>query len=182
MQADGIIAAMPDSPAPGPAAQKSPHDAPASSEPVDLFISYASSTEDEALLRELEKHLANLKRQGIVRTWHQGRVIPGEVRSDEIKAQLKAADVVLLLVSVDFMNSDACWDVEMAAALDRHRAGECAVIPVILRPCDMKGAPFAALKALPEGGKPVTKWEDREDAWLSVVEGIRTAIEKIPRP
>lgn len=150
--------------------------------PVDLFISHASSPKDEQLLLELEPHLAILERQGLIRAWHRGRMIAGQVCSDEIKAQLEAANVVLLLVSSDFLGSEDCWGGDMTAALERHRARKCAVIPVILRPCDLEGAPFAGLAQLPRGGKPVTSWSNRDEAWASVVEGVRAAIGKLRRP
>jgi len=60
-------------------------------------------------------------------------------------------------------------------ALERHSRGECAVIPIILRPVDWSHAPFANLQALPRDGKPVTTWNNREQAFANIAEGIRNA-------
>jgi len=67
----------------------------------------------------------------------------------DIDARLSDAGVVLLLVSADYCNSDYCYDFEMKKALERHAAGEARVIPVLLRACDVKKAPFAHLQSLP---------------------------------
>jgi hypothetical protein len=86
---------------------------------------------------------------------------------------------VLLLVSADFVASDYCYDIETKRALERLARGEIMVIPIILRPTDWAGAPFARLQALPRDAKPVTKWENRDDAWLDVVHGLRAAVTKL---
>jgi internalin A len=89
------------------------------------------------------------------------------------------ADIILLLVSADFLNSDFCWREEMERALERHQAGEARVIPVIIRKADWTQAKFAKLQALPKEGKAVTLWPDRDSAWTNVAEGIRRVAEEI---
>ena len=81
---------------------------------LNVFISHAR--EDEEFLRALETHLASLRRQGLVRTWHSGRVRAGGERREQIEARLEDADVVLLLISSDFIASSHCWTVEMKRA------------------------------------------------------------------
>jgi hypothetical protein len=116
-----------------------------------LFFSY--SHQDEGLRDQLETHLAALKRQGYITTWHDRRITGGEAFADAISANLEAADIVLLLVSPDFIASDYCFDKEMIRALDRHQEGTCTVIPVILRPCDWQDAPFGSFLAASKDGK-----------------------------
>jgi hypothetical protein len=53
------------------------------------------------------------------------------------------------------------------------------VIPIALRPADWTGAPFAGLQALPRDAKPITKWDDRDEAWTDVAKGLRKVIEQI---
>src|SRR5215831_15315577 len=141
----------------------------------EVFISYAH--EDQALLKELEKHLANLKRQNIIASWYDRDITPGEEWNPQIMEHLNSAQIILLLVSADFINSDFCYGIEMEQALARQDAGQARVIPIILRPVDWKGTPFAKLQALPSGGKPVTRWPTHDDALLDVVQGIRKAID-----
>lgn len=60
-----------------------------------------------------------------------------------------------------------------------HESGEARVIPVILRSVDWQEAPFAKLQALPQDAKPVANWESRDDAFTSVVQGVRQAIKDL---
>jgi energy-coupling factor transporter ATP-binding protein EcfA2 len=143
---------------------------------VDVFVSY--SHEDEALRRELETHLTSLKRQGHIRSWHDRQVAAGQNWADEIDSHIESADLILLLISPAFLASDYCWGVEVERALERHENGDARVIPVVLRPVDWVTAPFSKLQALPQDGKPVTTWQDRDMAYLSVVQGLRAAVEE----
>src|SRR3954471_19312466 len=141
---------------------------------LSLFYSYSSK--DGALRDELETALSLLRRQGVLSGWHDRRVEAGTEWERQIDQHLEAADVILLLVSADFLASDYCYDKEMKRALERHGAGVARVIPVILRPCDWDSAPFWKLQALPKDGKPVTTWKDRDEAFTDIARGIRTAV------
>jgi hypothetical protein len=136
-----------------------------------VFFSY--SHVDEALRNELEKHLSLLRREGVITTWHDRRIGPGDDLHGQIDGQLDRADIVLLLVSADFLASKYCYDVEMMRAMERHEQGAARVIPVILRPCDWHGAPFGRLNAVPPDGKPVTKHATLDDGLLEVARAIR---------
>jgi tetratricopeptide (TPR) repeat protein len=145
---------------------------------VEVFYSYAH--EDEKLRDELVKHLANLRRQGVITEWYDRDISAGKEWEGEIKQHLDSARVILLLISPDFMNSDYSNDVEVKRAMERHEAGDARVIPIILRPVDWEGAPFSKLQALPTDAKPVTSWDDPDEAFLSVVKAIRKALEEQP--
>ncbi len=121
---------------------------------VDVFFSY--SHRDQALRDALETHLALLVREGAIRSWHDRKIGAGRDWEGEIDRHLESADLVLLLISPDFMASDYCFDREMGRALERHDAGEARVVPVILRPADWQTADFARLQALPRNAKPIT--------------------------
>ena len=138
-----------------------------------ILMSYSHT--DETLRDELEKHLAGLRRQGVIMTWHDRRIGAGEVLHGQINDQLDTADIFLLLVSSDFLASDYCYDVEMKRAMERHDQGSERVIPVILRPCDWQGAPFGKLMAVPADGRPVVKHATLDDGFLDVVRAIRQA-------
>jgi hypothetical protein len=94
---------------------------------------------------------------------------------DKIDSHLANAHLILLLVSSDFLASDYCYDMEMGRALERHKAGEAKVIPIILRPCKWQNAPFSFLQVLPKDAKPVSQWKNRDMAFLNIVEGIEKA-------
>ncbi len=151
---------------------KSPH-----SKAVKVFYSY--SHKDEGLRNELENHLAMLKREGVISSWHDREIGAGKEWNGEINEHLNSADVILLLISSDFLASAYCYDVEMKRAMERHEAGDARVVPVILRACDWTGAPFSRLQAFPKDALPVKKWVDRDEAFLDVAEGIRKAVEEL---
>jgi tetratricopeptide (TPR) repeat protein len=144
---------------------------------VEVFFSY--SHKDEDLQNELLKHLALLKRQRVITAWHDRKIGAGKEWKNEIDEHLNTADIILLLVSSDFLASDYCYDVEVETAMKRHDDGEARVIPVILRPVDLKGVRFGKLQALPKDARPVTDWPNRDQAFLNVAEGIRVAAEEL---
>lgn len=146
-------------------------------EPVDLFYSYAH--EDNALRDELSGHLKIMERRGVIRPWHDRCLTPGEKWDGEIHESLQAADLVLLLISSDFISSDYIWSQELDVAMKRHERGEASVIPVLLRAVDIAGAPFEKLQGLPTDFRPVTSWPNRDEAWTDVAKGIRKTVEHI---
>lgn len=149
--------------------------------PRSLFYSYAH--EDEELRIELNKHLSLLRNQGIISDWNDRMILGGEEWEDEIDENLEKADIILLLISSSFNASDYCYKKEMARALERHKAGEAVVIPVILRDCDWHSAPYGKLQALPKDGKSVTgsSWHSKDEAFTDVATGIRAVASKKKR-
>jgi hypothetical protein len=145
--------------------------------PVKLFYSY--SHKDEDLREELVKHLTILKRQGALEPWQDRDIEAGAEWNQEIERHLNESQIILLLISSDFIASPFCWDKEMARAMERHDAGEAVVIPIILRSCDWKGAPFGKLQGLPKDMKPVKDWPDRDQAFTNVAQGIRKVAERL---
>lgn len=144
---------------------------------ITVFFSY--SHVDEALRDQLETQLAMLKRQGVIQAWHDRRIGAGEHFAQAIDVHINSANIILLLVSPDFIASEYCYEVEMKRALQRHEAGEAIVIPVILRACDWHPAPFGQLLATPRDGKPVTLWPDRDEAFLQVAQAVRGAVGRL---
>lgn len=150
---------------------------PQTNQSIEVFFSYAH--EDEKLRRDLEKHLTLLERQGVITRWHNHKIGAGREWQNEIDQHLNTSQIILLLISANFIASDYCWDVEVKRAMERHKAQEARVIPVILDSVDWKSAPFGKLQPLPKGGKPIKKWGNRNDAFLSVAEGIRIVVKEV---
>jgi hypothetical protein len=139
-----------------------------------LFFSY--SHVDENLRDQLEIHLSSLRRQGLIESWHDRRIGAGEEFGAAIDGHIDTADVILLLISPDFIASDYCYQREMKRALERHQHGESRVIPVILRPSDWHDLPFGKLLATPKDGRPITKWPNIDEAFQDVVSAIKGAL------
>ena len=122
-----------------------------------------------------------LQRQGLIEVWHDRDISVGTEWEQEITEQLNSAQIILLLISPDFMDSNYCYGIEMQRAMERHERKEAQVIPVILRPVYWQGAPFGKLQALPKDAIPITsrKWDSREAALHNVAEGIREVVEEL---
>lgn len=146
---------------------------------VLAFISYAHV--DEELRARLRVHLAALEREGLVQAWDDREILGGDAWADEIDARLNQADLVLLLVTADFINSQYCYGKELARALERHAdpSDRAIVIPVILRPCDWQRSRFAHLQALPTGGRPMSDWPTPDDYFTAVVKGLRQRLRRL---
>jgi len=142
-----------------------------------IFMSY--SHKDEGLRDELETHLKLLQRQRFISMWYDRKISPGSEWNSEIDYRIEHAAIILLLISADFIASDYCWEKEVRRALERHASKEATVVPVLLRSCDWKTAPFAKLQGLPKDMKAVTAWPDRDAAWADVAAGIRNLIENL---
>src|SRR5579863_4964226 len=150
---------------------------------ITIFISYAH--EDARLCAKLRKHLRSLERVKFVEVWSDHTIRGGVEWEQQINLYLDRAQIILLLISSDFMDSDYCYTIEMRRAMERHEAEKASVIPVILRPVYWEDAPFAKLKVLPTGAVPVTSraWYSQDYAFFDIVQGIRSLIagEKIHR-
>jgi hypothetical protein len=115
----------------------------------------------------------------VITEWHDREITAGSEWATEIDHHLDSAQVILMLVSADFIDSEYCFGIEMTRALERHQAGDARVIPVVLRAVDWTHSPLGKLQALPRDAKPVTSWPDQDSAFLDVTEGIRSALRQL---
>lgn len=141
---------------------------------LKLFYSYAH--EDEPLRDKLETALALLRRQNYIAGWHDRRITAGAEWAGQIDAHLAEADIVLLLISPDFMASDYCYEIEVKTALQRHNMGVARVVPIVLRPTDWQTSDLARLQCLPDNAQPITMWSNQDAAFENVAQGIRKIV------
>jgi hypothetical protein len=125
---------------------------------------------------ELEKHFKIMQGEGLLESWSDTQLLPGEDWDGVINEKLTSANLILLLVSADALVSKYIRETEIRIAMDRYRAGDARVIPIILDDTEWKGQPFAGLQALPSGAKPVSRWRSRKTAAADVAAGIRKVI------
>ncbi|MFM9986784.1 MAG: toll/interleukin-1 receptor domain-containing protein [Flavobacteriales bacterium] len=142
-----------------------------------VFVSYAH--EDNAMKEALGKHLTPLKRSNKIKLWSDIEISPGQEWDHAIKSALLEADIILLLISPDFNNSQYIWDNELQTALQHHQSGTASVIPIILRSCDWTEMPYAKLQALPSGGKAVTSFADHDVAYTNIVAGVKIVVARL---
>jgi tetratricopeptide (TPR) repeat protein len=146
---------------------------------ITIFFSY--SHKDKQLLKELEKYLIPLQRQGLIERWYNSMVFPDENRRQKVDTYLNMAQIILLLISPDFLASDYCY-IEMQKALELHQANQARVVPILLRPVDWENTPFAHIQALPTNNRPITLWDNLSKALVDVATGVRRAVEELAYP
>lgn len=142
-----------------------------------VFFSY--SHDDEQHRNQIEKHLALLRIQGLIETWHDRNIPAGGELDDHIDQEINRANIILLLVSASFIASAYCYSREMTRAMERHEAGEAKVVPIIVRDCDWHSAPFGKLKAVPTDGKAIVSWTNFDAAYTNVAKEIRSLVDPV---
>lgn len=143
---------------------------------VKIFISYAH--EDKEFKDELEKHFSVMRRNGEIEPWNDKMIMPGELWDETINTSLDNAQLLIFLISPDFL-SEYCYNIETSKAFKRHNEKSAKIVPIILRYCDWMSTPFAKFQVLPNLGKPVKDFADRDKAFLEVLEGIKKSIRSL---
>lgn len=139
-----------------------------------IFVSYSHN--DEKHLRQIEKQLSTLRRNGVITDWNDRKIMPGQEWDRKVKSELENADIILLLVSCDFLYSDYSHDIEVQRALKKHYDGDAITIPIIVDFCDWMETPIGRLLALPKNGEPITSAKNPAEAYFSIIEGIKKII------
>lgn len=147
--------------------------------PINVYYSYAPNERDEGLLAELERHLIGFEHSGLMKGWHRGRILAGQPSLEERLSHLRQAQLILLLISPDFLSFSETYNVEMKLALERHARGEAYVVPILLRSVFYKNAPFAQLQMLPGNGKPIMSWSHRDAALENVANGLDRVLQQL---
>jgi hypothetical protein len=136
---------------------------------LKVFISYTHVDED--FRKQLGAQLSPFIRNGSLQVWHDRKLLAGDELDSSITAKLEECDLFLALVSPEFIESNYCFDRELARARERHNEKTMRLLPVILRACQWHHVPaLGSLLATPKDGKPVASWSNRDEA-LSDVAG-----------
>ena len=141
-----------------------------------VFYSYAH--EDTKQVDRLRKHLSVLRQNGTIHEWYDREILAGEDWKSSINEHLYKADMIIQLVTKDFINSQYCWSKEMKVARERDQKGEAWVIAVIVGFVDINGAGFDERQLVPESKKPIADWKPVDKGWLNVAMAIRRVLEE----
>lgn len=144
---------------------------------IRVFLSFAHKDEDHH--RRLAEHLDQLVKDGNLDFWDDREIQPGQVWDEEIVRRLKAADLILLLVSEDFLASQYVRETEIPLTLELAAEGKATVVPVILEPCDWQSHQLAKWQALPQPPTPISQWPSRDVAYAEVARGIRALADSL---
>jgi len=138
---------------------------------MKAFISYSHN--DNAMLELLHKHLAQLQRDNIITTWTDKEISAGANLGQNISGALSNSQIFIALLSPDYLVSNYCYEIEFQTALQMQEKNKIIIVPVIVEPCDWLNTPFKNNKALPKDGKAVSLWDNKNTAFLDVIQNIR---------
>jgi hypothetical protein len=144
----------------------------------EVFYSYAH--EDDELRKKLITFLGPLRQQKKIAEWHDRNIEPGALWDKEIRMELSQANLILFLLSPEFLDSDYCFGVEVQTALDRMKRGEAKVVPILLRPCLWDYSVFSALQIIPRDAKAVRSWDSLDEALRNVAQEISKIVAEEP--
>jgi internalin A len=153
---------------------KKPAEHPATREQV--FISYCQK--DKKFFDELITHLAPLERAGLVTTWSDTKIEPGAQSLDAIRAALATAKVAVLLVSRDFLASEAIQDHELGPLLQKAEDEGVRLLWVPVGASTVNDTPISRYKAVILPDKPLAdmKPSARDKALVQICEEIKKAV------
>lgn len=147
------------------------------SQPVKVFISYAR--EDKAYKDNLVKHLKPLERKGVISSWHDGVIEAGQEWETNLKEALETSNILIFLVSSDFVNSDYINNVEIEKAMERYKSGEVSIVPIWIRPLFEADDFLSRFQALPQDRKPISTWANADEAWVDVVTKLNQLFKRL---
>ncbi|HYU75142.1 MAG TPA: toll/interleukin-1 receptor domain-containing protein [Ktedonobacteraceae bacterium] len=147
--------------------------------PIRIFYSYAH--EDKRYQQRIKQQLGLLKNQGLITQFSDQDILPGQEWKNEVNKKLEDADIILLLVSPAFLDSEYCYTEEMMHAFQRNEAKEARIIPIIIRPCEWKQSPLSKFQVLPSKGIPVNDWKPQDKAYHEIEIGIRKVVNDVHR-
>jgi TIR domain len=145
-----------------------------------VFYSYSHKDSDPRDL--LRTFLAPLKHSGKIEQWDDREIKPGLNWQTEINKRIETADLIVFLISPDFLNSEYCLGVEVEKALERLKTGAVTVVPILMRECLWEESIFSELQMIPRGGKAIFSrfWQSTDEAFKNVAKEIRDVVAAPP--
>lgn len=144
-----------------------------------IFISY--TREDKFGVEELRKHLRVIERTGKADIFYDAEIRPGEDWDKRIKEELDNADIVLFIISANFLASDYAYGVELKHTLERVKKGQTRVIPVLFRDCAWKETEFAQFQVVPSNGVPIfsSRNSNPDEGFAQIAQAVKYVIDDI---
>ena len=141
-----------------------------------ITILHSDAKADQPYHDQLIVQLSLLQRKGLIEQWSDRKILPGSDCSQAIGQAIRSADILLLLISADFLALDICYQIEMRRALERHRTGVVRIVPIIVRSCDWELSPFVDLQYLPRNAKPIATWGNQDEAFAEIARVLRRIV------
>ena len=144
---------------------------------VKIFLSYSHK---DKMHRDLFlTHFSSLLKTENISIWTDLEINPGTIWDNEIKQKLSESDIILFLISANFISSEYINQYELSRAYELHEINRLSIIPILLSNCSLKGMRLEEIQSLPTDPRFIEVWSNKNDAWVNVIEGIRKSIKKI---
>lgn len=149
---------------------------------IPVRLVYSSAPADDVFRDRLSAHLRPLVQNGSLTEWSEYLIVPGSEIAKELQKAWQEADILLVLLSADYFASPEFDEARIQQALERHKAKQLLILPVIVRPCDWQATLFASLQCLPRNQQPITKWEHQDDAFHAIEQELYQIISQHQSP
>lgn len=137
-----------------------------------IFISY--SHKDEQFMSKMKTHLGTIESD--IDIFTDKSILAGQPISEEIEESMCNANIAIFLLSADFLDSDSCL-------AEWKGAGERGIyrIPVVIKHCNWKNLlnKNSNIKALPEDGRPISDYDNEDEAYQEISEEVVKIVQKI---
>lgn len=139
-----------------------------------IFLSY--SHKDEIYKDQFVTHLSGLRRKKIIEVWDDRQVKIGDKWDEKIIEKLWDSDIVIFLISPDFLDSEYINDNEIKKTIQRQKNNEVCIIPVFIRPCDFESSILFSFQGVPRDMKFISTWDNRDSAFLQVINELKNIL------
>ena len=120
---------------------------------VKIFVSYARK--DRALCKTFIESIKDPALEEVAAFWMDEQLEPGRFWDEDIKDHLETAQIILLLLTPGFVESDYCSNIEGKRALELNASGQSTVIAVLLSECDYAAGGFDRVQLFPPSSTPL---------------------------
>ncbi|HRH47809.1 MAG TPA: leucine-rich repeat domain-containing protein [Panacibacter sp.] len=149
--------------------------------PNKLFISYSSKNTE--FMRRFETHLEPLKRNGMIELWHDRMIEPGTKWDDSIKQEMGTADIIVFLLSPDFIATSYIFEFEIPQAIKQMESDNSKLFFVELQSCSWNRTVLSRFQQttgpLSDNKGVITIGEPLKDTqWKLVIDELEKKIKK----
>jgi hypothetical protein len=140
---------------------------------TNVFVSY--SRKDRKFLDELHAHLEYHIRRGVITSWDDRQISPGNEWKKEIIQAVNSTKVAVFLVDADFLASEFIEKHELNPLLKAAEHEGVIILPVILGACMFEDTALSHFQAVNNPGLPLNMMSrgQRDLVWVNLAKSIK---------
>ncbi|MGL4630588.1 MAG: TIR domain-containing protein [Leadbetterella sp.] len=151
-----------------------------------VFISYSHN--NTQWMNKLKVHLGGFVQQKRIEVWDDTSILPGDRWDAEIQQQLEQADIFILMLTADFVNSKYIMSKELADAYKNMHSRQAILIPILVEPFYkgsipiIEGEKLSNFEMLPKNHdqklQAISLWENENEAFSNIMERLDTHLKQ----